>query len=198
MSIGSVIGHSFSGTDFLPFRFPADSPAIAAQNATKQASARPTATGAETLARSHLSQEFQLLFRRLTEGLVPDPALASTSAVPPTPGTELPPNSAAGPSRPSPGPPSNQVTLSESERIRSASLATLALDPSLSDLVPYLIRWMSENITSSVSAGKDGRSTVELGYLMDALVALVKNPALFIEPYVSTTFMATTRVSNWS
>jgi hypothetical protein len=184
-------------TDYLISRAPTDSPAIAAQNATKQASARPTATGAETLARSHLSQEFQLLFRRLTEGLVPDPALASASAVPPTPGTEVPPNSAAGPSRPSPGPPSNQVTLSESERIRSASLATLALDPSLSDLVPYLIRWMSENITSSVSAGKDGRSTVELGYLMDALVALVKNPALFIEPYVSTTSMTVTGALHW-
>ena len=55
---------------------------------------------------------------------------------------------------------------------------------------------MSENITSSVSAGKDGRSTVELNYLMDALVALVKNPALFIEPYVSTEVMAMTGVSN--
>jgi hypothetical protein len=162
----------------------ADNPSVAAQAASKQSSAaRPTATGVESLARSHLSQEFQLLFRRLTEGLVPDPALATVSAIPSTPSTEIAPPS-AGPSRPSAGS-QNQVTLSESERIRSASLATLSLDPSLSDLVPYLVRWLSENISSSVSAGKEGRSTVELGYLVDALVALVKNPALFIEPYVS-------------
>ena len=117
---------------------------------------------------------------------MPDPSLASITTVPSTPSTEAPPSS-AGPSRlpPSAGG-QNQVTLSESERIRSASLATLSLDPSLSDLVPYLIRWLSENISSSVSPGKEGRSTVELGYLVDALVALVKNPALFIEPYVRT------------
>jgi hypothetical protein len=163
----------------------ADNSSVAAQAASKQSSAaRPTATGVESLARSHLSQEFQLLFRRLTEGLVPDPALATVSAIPSTPSTEIPPPS-AGPSRPSAAGSQNQVTLSESERIRSASLATLSLDPSLSDLVPYLVRWLSENISSSVSAGKEGRSTVELGYLVDALVALVKNPALFIEPYVS-------------
>lgn len=162
----------------------ADNSSVAAQAASKQSSAaRPTATGVESLARSHLSQEFQLLFRRLTEGLVPDPALATVSAIPSTPSTEVPPPS-AGPSRPSAAS-QNQVTLSESERIRSASLATLSLDPSLSDLVPYLVRWLSENISSSVSAGKEGRSTIELGYLVDALVALVKNPALFIEPYVS-------------
>jgi hypothetical protein len=162
----------------------ADNSSVAAQAASKQSSAaRPTTTGVESLARSHLSQEFQLLFRRLTEGLVPDPALATVSVIPSTPSTEVPPPS-AGPSRPSAGS-QNQVTLSESERIRSASLATLSLDPSLSDLVPYLVRWLSENISSSVSAGKEGRSTVELGYLVDALVALVKNPALFIEPYVS-------------
>jgi hypothetical protein len=128
-----------------------DNPSVAAQNATKQATTRPTPTGAETLARSHLSQEFQLLFRRLTEGLVPDPSLASVSAVPSTPNSEVPPSS-AGPSRLPGG--QNQVTLSESERIRSASLATLSLDPSLSDLVPYLIRWLSENISSSVSPGR--------------------------------------------
>lgn len=144
------------------------------------------------MARSHLSQEFQLLFRRLTEGLVPDPSLASVSAVPSTPNSEAPPNS-AGPSRLPGG--QNQVTLSESERIRSASLATLSLDPSLSDLVPYLIRWLSENITSSVSPGREGRSTVELGYLVDALVALVKNPALFIEPYVRAVIIVTGRSS---
>jgi hypothetical protein len=163
-----------------------DDPSIAAHNMTKTTNARNSmATGAETLAKSHLSQEFQLLFRRLTEGLVPDPALAPVSNAPPsTPVSEVPPAS-AGPSRATPTTTQNQAILSDSERIRNASLATLSLDPSLSELVPYLIRWLSENITSSVLPGKEGRSVVELGYLLDALVALVKNPALFVEPYVS-------------
>lgn len=37
----------------------------------------------------------------------------------------------------------------------------------------------------SISGGAEGRTTAELGYLLDGMQALITNPALFIEPYVS-------------
>lgn len=138
----------------------------------------------ETLARSHLSQEFQLVFRRLTEGLIPDPSLASfTPSSNQNPSDATPATVTAATAQPTPQ--GNAATLSDSERIRTASLATLALDPSLAELVPYLIRWLAENISTAVLPGKQGRSVVEIGYLVDALIALVGNSTLFIEPYVS-------------
>lgn len=128
-------------------------------------------------AKTHLSQELLLFFTRITEALVPNPALpALRQAQDATPTTPRTPATPAAP---------RATDFTESERNRQASLATLRLDPSLSDLLPYLVRWMSEMIMVSISGGTEGRTTTELEYLLDGMEALVANPALFIEPYVS-------------
>lgn len=108
-------------------------------------------------------------------------------------------NTEAGPSRPPPFPATpveKHGQLSESEKSRQAALSTLSIDPGLAELLPYLVRWLSDNITQSVSnstgKGKDGkeeggkaRTTMEIGYLVDGLQSLVDNTSLFVEPYVS-------------
>lgn len=159
------------------------------------------------LARNHLSQELQLLFSRLTEALVPDPVIAGMVVLPGGSNANASGNAEAGPSRlggARNGTGTGTATFSETERTRQAALSTLLSDSGLGEILPYLIRWMSENILSSVTSGpsnqgqgqKEGgagggaamgkaRSTVEMGYLLDGLEALVENQGLFIEPYVS-------------
>jgi transcription initiation factor TFIID subunit 6 len=139
-------------------------------NASTSATRKRKLQASVAAAKTHLSQELLLFFTRITEALIPNPAMAATRAVAPTnDATEQKP----------------EVELTEPERSRLAALSTLAGDPSLSDLLPYLVRWLSEMIMVSISGGTEGRTTAELGYLLDGMQALITNPALFIEPYVS-------------
>ncbi|KAJ9125315.1 hypothetical protein QFC22_000272 [Naganishia vaughanmartiniae] len=152
---------------------PATSSAAAARRRKLQASV--------SAAKTHLSQELLLFFTRITEALVPNPALpalrrADNPGTPRTAGMEsaTPLTAASMPT----------ADFTESERSRQASLATLRLDPSLSDLLPYLVRWLSEMIMVSINGGTEGRTTTELEYLLDGMEALIANSALFIEPYL--------------
>lgn len=159
----------------------------------------------QILAKAQLSQELQLLFTRITECLVPNPTVHAVipetpSSVPATPGTPAALNSAASSSR---------SEFSQAEKARQAALATLSNDPSLGELLPYLIRWLTENVNNALttsasssaaaathqqqqagkgqrSKGKETtRSTTEIGYLLDGINAVLSNEHLFVEPYVS-------------
>jgi transcription initiation factor TFIID subunit 6 len=165
---GSGVGVGAPGT-------PWTANSTASATSTAQAARRRKLQASVAAAKTHLSQELLLFFTRITEALMPNPALpALRPAESSTPRTSATPGGQQG------------TDFTESERNRQASLATLRLDPSLSDLLPYLVRWMSEMIMVSISGGTEGRTTTELEYLLDGLEALVANPALFIEPYVRT------------
>ena len=148
----------------------AAAPATSAPHASHGAARKRKLQASVAAAKTHLSQELLLFFTRITEALIPNPAAAA--AMRPSA------DAAAGAG-------STEVELSDAEQGRLAALATLAADPSLSDLLPYLVRWLSEMIMVSISGGTEGRTTAELGYLLDGMQALITNPALFIEPYVS-------------
>lgn len=152
----------------------ATSDATSTSGSTAQAARKRKLQASVAAAKTHLSQELLLFFTRITEALVPNPALPALRTV----------GEASTSRAPAPIAASQATDFTESERNRQASLATLRLDPSLSDLLPYLVRWMSEMIMVSISGGTEGRTTTELMYLLDGLEALVANPALFIEPYV--------------
>ncbi|GHJ85581.1 hypothetical protein NliqN6_1983 [Naganishia liquefaciens] len=161
-------------------------PVVASSSATAAAvAAAPTAAHASAArkrklqasmaaAKTHLSQELLLFFTRITDALIPNPAAA---VIRPT-------GEAASSAAAAAAPPPQEVEMSDAERSRTAALATLLTDPSLSDLLPYLVRWLSEMIMVSISGGTEGRTTAELGYLLDGMQALIANPALFIEPYL--------------
>jgi hypothetical protein len=171
---GSGVGVGiFQGTPWT-----ANSTSTSASSSSAHATRKRKLQASVAAAKTHLSQELLLFFTRITEALMPNPTLpalrpAADASTPRTPATS---GTAAA---------QQGTDFTESERNRQASLATLRLDPSLSDLLPYLVRWMSEMIMVSISGGTEGRTTTELEYLLDGLEALVANPALFIEPYVS-------------
>ncbi|KAJ9105924.1 hypothetical protein QFC20_004162 [Naganishia adeliensis] len=155
----------------------ANSTSTSASSSSAHATRKRKLQASVAAAKTHLSQELLLFFTRITEALMPNPTLpalrpAADASTPRTPATS---GTAAA---------QQGTDFTESERNRQASLATLRLDPSLSDLLPYLVRWMSEMIMVSISGGTEGRTTTELEYLLDGLEALVANPALFIEPYL--------------
>jgi transcription initiation factor TFIID subunit 6 len=75
------------------------------------------------------------------------------------------------------------VTDPNDETVRKAALASLRTDTGLSGLVPYLIRWISERVSTRLS------DLAALDQLLDLLHAIVDNPTLYIEPYVSNALM---------
>lgn len=161
----------------------ASSPASAPASSSSAAAARRRKLQASvSAAKTHLSQELLLFFTRITEALVPNPALPALRRAD-NPGT--PRLAGMEPSTPLTAASLPTADFTESERSRQASLATLRLDPSLSDLLPYLVRWLSEMIMVSINGGTEGRTTTELEYLLDGMEALIANSTLFIEPYVS-------------
>ncbi|EIW72312.1 hypothetical protein TREMEDRAFT_70674 [Tremella mesenterica DSM 1558] len=102
-------------------------------------------------ARSHLPQELQLYFGRLTAAIVP-----STSP-----------------------PPSPDGTISDVERQRLAALASLRGDQAVGGILVYLVKWIAESVQKCLM------SPVQvLGYLLDAMEALLDNEAVFVEPYL--------------
>lgn len=69
---------------------------------------------------------------------------------------------------------------------RTAALASLRNDAGLQALLPYLVRWVGEGVVGALRTGaqseNDGRV---LEVLLDVIGALLDNPTLFVEPYVS-------------
>jgi transcription initiation factor TFIID subunit 6 len=106
-----------------------------------------------------LSRELQLYFARLTEALA--------------------------------------VNVGGGDDLREAALGSLRTDPGLHQLVPYLIGWGGDQVRSPIARalffGIDERVQVtnhldNLGVLqriLDLFHAILDNPTLFIEPYVS-------------
>lgn len=150
----------------------------------------PAKTTQQILAKAQLSQELQLLFTRITECLVPNPAVHAV--VPETTSTAAP----TTPATPAAST-SSRSEFSQAEKARQAALATLSNDPSLGELLPYLIRWLTENVNNALASkvpqsgkgrsdkSKDARTTTEVGYLLDGVNAVLSNEHLFVEPYVS-------------
>lgn len=63
--------------------------------------------------------------------------------------------------------------------VRDAALASLRGDPGLHQLVPYLIQWIGERVQNGL------RDEVIIDLMIHTMDALISNPFLGIEPYVS-------------
>lgn len=70
--------------------------------------------------------------------------------------------------------------LSDMERHRSAAIASLSSDVAVTGLLVYMVKWLSESIQKCLM----GPLPV-IGYLVDAVEALLQNEHVFLEPYVS-------------
>lgn len=74
---------------------------------------------------------------------------------------------------------------------RTAALASLRNDAGLQALLPYLVRWVGEGVVGALRTGaqseNDGRV---LEVLLEVIGALLDNPTLFVEPYVSLLFVS--------
>lgn len=68
---------------------------------------------------------------------------------------------------------------------RTAALASFRHDAGLQPLLPYLVRWVGENVVSVLHEGtQDDASGRTLEVLLDVISALLENATLFVEPYV--------------
>lgn len=96
---------------------------------------------------------------------------------------------------------------SSGNTVRDAALASLRGDPGLHQLVPYLVQWIGERVSTTLSflptssnltsnnpsqkeledlmAEKAGENADALAQMMNVVHALLVNPHLYIEPYVS-------------
>jgi transcription initiation factor TFIID subunit 6 len=64
-------------------------------------------------------------------------------------------------------------------------LASFRHDAGLQPLLPYLVRWVGENVVSVLHDGtQDDASGRTLEVLLDVILALLENATLFVEPYV--------------
>jgi transcription initiation factor TFIID subunit 6 len=117
---------------------------------TGPASLRPSA-------KSHLPQELQLYFTRLTSALIP-------------PSTALPIL---------PGQPTDDGSLPDAERHRLAALASVRSDQAMGGVLVYFVKWLAESISKCLMS-----ATGVLGCLVDGVEALLANESIFLEPYV--------------
>jgi len=68
---------------------------------------------------------------------------------------------------------------------RTAALASFRHDAGLQPLLPYLVRWVGENVVAVLHDGtQDDASGRTLEVLLDVISALLENATLFVEPYV--------------
>ncbi|KAN0114356.1 TATA box binding protein associated factor (TAF) domain containing protein [Russula decolorans] len=68
---------------------------------------------------------------------------------------------------------------------RTAALASFRHDAGLQPLLPYLVRWVGENVVSVLHDGtQDDASGRTLEVLLDVILALLENATLFVEPYL--------------
>jgi transcription initiation factor TFIID subunit 6 len=71
---------------------------------------------------------------------------------------------------------------------RTAALASFRHDAGLQPLLPYLVRWVGENVVSVLHDGtQDDTSGRILEVLLGVVSALLENATLFVEPYVRRT-----------
>jgi len=71
---------------------------------------------------------------------------------------------------------------------RTAALASFRHDAGLQPLLPYLVRWVGENVVSVLHDGtQDDTSGRTLEVLLGVVSALLENATLFVEPYVRRT-----------
>ncbi|KAG0140568.1 hypothetical protein CROQUDRAFT_665018 [Cronartium quercuum f. sp. fusiforme G11] len=74
------------------------------------------------------------------------------------------------------------AAFSDDERAKNAALASLRGDPGLHQLVPYLVQFVAEKITNTLTS-----SSLSLNSLRDAIQVLESvlfNPHLYLEPYL--------------
>jgi transcription initiation factor TFIID subunit 6 len=68
---------------------------------------------------------------------------------------------------------------------RTAALASFRHDAGLQPLLPYLVRWVGENVVGVLHDGtQDDASGRTLEVLLGVISALLENATLFVEPYV--------------
>lgn len=66
------------------------------------------------------------------------------------------------------------------EEYRLSAFASLKEDPGLHQLVPYFVQFISEKVTHSL------KDLFVLTQMMHMTEALIQNPTLYVDPYVST------------
>jgi len=74
------------------------------------------------------------------------------------------------------------AVLSTDQRVRSAALASLRIDPGLNKLLPYLIQFLAGGIVEDLKSGEPQGQTIE-NYLL-GLDSLLSNESVLIEPYL--------------
>ncbi|WWD20037.1 hypothetical protein CI109_104510 [Kwoniella shandongensis] len=76
-------------------------------------------------------------------------------------------------------PPTPSSPETEPERHRLAALVSLRTDVAVAGILIYVIKWLSESIQKCLMA-----PTGTIGYLVDAVEAVLENEGLFVEPYM--------------
>ena len=71
--------------------------------------------------------------------------------------------------------------MPDTERHRVAALASLSSDAAVGGILVYMIKWLVESINKCLLS-----HTMILSALLDAVLAILDNEAIFLEPYVST------------
>ena len=69
--------------------------------------------------------------------------------------------------------------MPDTERHRSAALASLSSDAAVAGIMVYVVKWLVESINKCLMG-----PTMAVSALLDAVMALLSNEAMFIEPYV--------------
>lgn len=140
---------------------------------------------AKPLIKHVLSRELQLYFERLTTAILDPPREANTE------GSALlqEPNGSKAIQSPKTHEDDTEMADAHHEQrqqfkssgntVRDASLASLRGDPGLHQLVPYLIQWIGERIQNGLG------DEIVLELMLHTIDALISNPFLGIEPYVS-------------
>ncbi|KAJ3539121.1 hypothetical protein NM688_g6413 [Phlebia brevispora] len=68
---------------------------------------------------------------------------------------------------------------------RTAALSSLATDAGLQPLLPNLVSWVTRNIVRALQGGERSEDAgAELNILLDTIEKILKNPSLFVEPYL--------------
>jgi len=111
-----------------------------------------------------LSRELQLYFDRLTAALLSSELSATHSNA------------------------SNPNDVQDADNMRSAALSSLRQDQGLSGLIPYLIQWSAEKVSTYVTLSTTDTEEEKIlvcETALGVLEAMLMNNTLFIEPYVS-------------
>lgn len=65
------------------------------------------------------------------------------------------------------------------EEFRNSAFSSLKEDPGLHQLVPYFVQFISEKVTHNM------KDIFVLTQVMHMIEALIRNPTLYVDPYVS-------------